>query len=79
MLSCKEAAALSSKQSFAPLSTLERIQFKLHTSVCSACKAFDQQNRFLDRGIERALSEQRKKSLHLTEKQKTDIVEALKK
>ncbi len=77
MLSCKEAAALSSKKSFEPLTFKESLQFKMHTSVCKACKAFSKQNELLDSAIEKALNKDRIETIQLSDNQRVKIKKSL--
>ena len=48
MLSCRKATLLIEKQSVARLSLKERVQLRLHKSMCDACTAYEKQSRKID-------------------------------
>jgi hypothetical protein len=79
MLSCKQAAELSSKKSFDNLTIKESIKFKLHASMCKACKSFHKQNEMLDQAITTALSKKDSEKFQLSDNQKIRIKDTLKK
>ncbi|MFL9481447.1 hypothetical protein ACI6Q2_01635 [Chitinophagaceae bacterium LWZ2-11] len=43
MITCKKATYLLSKKEERKLSFLEKIQIKMHVTVCSLCRLFEQQ------------------------------------
>ncbi len=47
MLSCKEAARLISEAQDRDLSVKEKANLKLHTLICSGCKNYQKQIRFI--------------------------------
>ncbi|MCF8222684.1 MAG: hypothetical protein K9J25_06010 [Bacteroidales bacterium] len=51
-LSCFKATELIEKKLNFKLSIKERIQLKLHKSMCDACAVYEKQSEFLDRWIE---------------------------
>ncbi len=51
MLSCKKATGLIDKKSVVGLSLLEKIQLRVHTSMCDACTAYQKQSKLIDRII----------------------------
>lgn len=51
MLSCFKATELIEKSSVVKLSSFERIQLKLHLSVCDACKKYQIQSEVLDKAL----------------------------
>ena len=77
LLSCKQATALSSKKSFEPLSFKEQMKFRIHTSMCKACKAFDKQNTALDKVIDKIVNDKRDNTLTLSDNQKSKIKNTL--
>lgn len=57
MLSCRKAAELIERQSFAPLPAGQAVQLWMHSRICAGCKAFQHQSALIDtllekRGIE---------------------------
>lgn len=48
MLSCKKASELIDKKSVVDLSMQEKIQLRMHTSMCDACTAYQKQSKILD-------------------------------
>lgn len=53
MLDCNSATLLMTKQSFDSVSCVERIQLKMHLSVCSFCRAFKKQSDFIQLQIKK--------------------------
>ena len=49
MLSCKTATGLMEKKHLERLSIRERIQLAFHTTLCDACRRYEQQSRLLER------------------------------
>lgn len=47
MLSCRQACLLMAKKEEGKLAALDRMRLRLHTSMCSICKKFDKQTRFI--------------------------------
>ncbi|MDD2794050.1 MAG: hypothetical protein PHD73_12780 [Sediminibacterium sp.] len=48
MLSCRKATELIEKQFVVKLTLKERVQLKMHKSICDACTAYEKQSRFLN-------------------------------
>lgn len=48
MLSCKKATELIEKRLLLKLTFKEKIQLKMHKSMCSACTAYEKQSKKLD-------------------------------
>jgi hypothetical protein len=46
--SCREAARLLSEAQDHPLRLRQRVALQIHTGLCSACRAYARQIRFLD-------------------------------
>lgn len=51
MLSCKKATELIEKKSLFKLTLAEKVQLRMHISVCDACKDFEKQSGMLDTAI----------------------------
>lgn len=49
--SCKKTSELIDKKAIVPLSLKEIIQLKIHKSMCSTCKAYNQQSKMIDKII----------------------------
>jgi hypothetical protein len=47
IISCKDASRLMSKREDSALSAWQRLLLRLHLSVCTACRRFERQVRFL--------------------------------
>lgn len=52
MLSCKEATQLMSASQERPLSVAEKMQLKLHVTICKGCARFDEQMNFIRRACQ---------------------------
>ncbi len=50
-LSCLKASELVEKKMHFNLSFTERIQLKLHKSMCEACRVYEKQSNFIEKGI----------------------------
>ncbi len=48
MLSCKKATELIEKRSLVRLSFREKVQLRLHKSMCDACTAYEKQSKKID-------------------------------
>jgi len=51
LLSCKKATELIEKREFIPLSYKEKLQLRLHTSMCKACKSYEKQSDTLEKAL----------------------------
>lgn len=52
LLSCRKAAELTERQSFAPLPAGQAVQLWLHARICAGCKAYQQQSKLIDSLLE---------------------------
>jgi hypothetical protein len=52
-LSCLKATELIEKKMHFHLTLSEKLQLKLHKSMCQACKLYENQSHFIDTGISR--------------------------
>lgn len=50
-LSCLKATELVEKQMHFKLSASEKIQLKLHKSMCKACQMYEKQSNFIEKGL----------------------------
>ena len=48
MLSCKKATELIEKKLLTKLSFREKVQLKMHKSLCDACTAYEKQSKLMD-------------------------------
>lgn len=48
MLSCKKATELIEKRTLVRLSFREKVQLRMHKSMCDACTAYEKQSRKID-------------------------------
>jgi hypothetical protein len=58
LLSCMKATELIEKDSFFPLSALEKTQLFLHTKVCDACRTYQKQSKMIDDAIVKTLNDE---------------------
>ena len=75
-LSCIKATELIEKQFHFKLSFTERLQLKIHKSMCKACTNYEKQSTVLENGIHQHLD--RESTLHEVSKLKEDILNKLK-
>jgi len=50
-LSCLKASELVEKKMHFKLSFTEKMQLKLHKSMCGACRVYEKQSNFIEKGI----------------------------
>lgn len=74
VLSCRKATRLIEKKHAHGLKPLESIQLKVHTSMCSACSAFEKQSKILDEAIEEITREEKSKEVNISEDAKKHII-----
>lgn len=51
MLSCRKATELIEKRNVTKLSMTEKVQLRLHTSMCSGCAAYQKQSTMIDQWL----------------------------
>jgi len=51
MLTCKQATFFISIRNFQKLKLVKRLQLQLHLMACTGCRAFNQQNRIIDKTL----------------------------
>lgn len=57
MLSCKKATLLIEKKLSTNLSFKEKIQLKMHTSLCKACSNYEQQGEIIDELLQQQIQD----------------------
>ena len=75
MISCKQAALLSSKASFDALSFIERIKLKMHLKMCTCptCHDFSKDSALIDGAIDQLVNEHQNDKIELSSAQKEKI------
>ncbi|MDZ4070196.1 MAG: hypothetical protein U1C70_00105 [Sediminibacterium sp.] len=68
IISCKKATYLVSKKEEGKLNWIESIQLRSHMAICSLCRLFEQQSKFISKQAkhlhgEASLSEDQKKKI----------------
>ena len=53
LVSCKETSHLLSQEQEKPMSWWQRVKVNWHLGVCSMCRAFDKQLRFIHEAMQR--------------------------
>jgi hypothetical protein len=71
-ISCKKATYLVSKKEQGRINLFDRLTLRIHLSICSLCKKFDQQTGFIVRNAKHNHSEEK-----LSEEVKERIVSSL--
>lgn len=74
-LSCLKATELIEKQMQFKLSVTERMQLKLHKSMCKACQVYEKQSNFIEKGI--SMQKPAEKVRYDTEELKKSITQML--
>ncbi|MFB6343465.1 hypothetical protein ACE1ET_17205 [Saccharicrinis sp. FJH62] len=78
MLTCLEATKLTVQKSFRKLSFTEKLQLKMHHTVCHACRKFDSQNTFIDHAVKTYIeSTEKNNDLKLSDRRKKVISDAM--
>ncbi len=77
MLSCKKATELVEKRIVVGLSTKERVQLKMHTSMCDACKSYEKQSIIMDEAVKQYANGHHHNNLKLSSTTKQTIIKSL--
>lgn len=80
MLSCRKATGLMEEKAMDDINSLARFQLFLHTSMCNACKLYEQQSQYLERILRKHLQEPNDNQFpekHLPDNLKSTIIRAL--
>lgn len=78
MLSCKKATELIEKRLVTKLSSIEKIQLKMHTAVCSQCSTYEKQSDIIEKCIAE-IHQPNKETLKLSAERKEQILKQLEK
>ncbi|PCH50206.1 MAG: hypothetical protein COC22_05985 [Flavobacteriaceae bacterium] len=78
MLSCKKATELIEKRLVTKLTAIEKIQLKMHTSVCSNCSTYENQSDIIEKCIAE-IHQPGAKPMKLSSKRKEQIIKQLEK
>jgi len=78
MLSCKKATELIEKRLVTKLTTVEKIQLKMHTTVCSNCTTYENQSDIIEKCIAK-IHQPDTKQMKLSSKRKEQILKQLEK
>ncbi len=79
MLSCKKATELIEKRSVTGLSLREKLQLKMHTSMCSACQAYEGQSKTMDHALEEFTRTREEPGIALSDEARARILNKLEK
>lgn len=79
MLSCRKATELMEKELHFKLTFIEKIQLRMHTSMCNACNAYQKNNVILEQSLKKHISTHDKqyKNAKLSEDFKKDLIRNL--
>ncbi|TDD95533.1 hypothetical protein [Flavobacterium cellulosilyticum] len=75
--SCKKTTELIDKQLFKPLTTIEKMQLKVHKSMCKTCQAYEHQSKFIDKIISNWFNGNSKTKEKLAKERKNKILEEI--
>lgn len=73
--SCKKTTALIDKQLLTSLTVKEKMQLKVHTSMCKTCNAYEHQSKLIDKIIGKWFTENPVVNVKLPEEIKFKIIE----
>ena len=78
-LSCKKATEIIEKKKVVVLSFKEKVQLRIHKSICKACTSYERQSIIIDTSLKN-LSEKHKKSdkPQLSPEAKSNIINKIK-
>mgnify|MGYP005897041007 CR=1 FL=1 len=62
VLSCKQATFLIEKRLHVPLSRREKLQLRIHLSICRFCREYDKKAIFLDGIMKKSISKEESRS-----------------
>lgn len=77
--SCKKTTELIDKQLFMPLTAKEKMQLKVHKSMCKTCTAYEHQSKVIDSIIGKWFTGKSKIKVKLPEEAKAKILEEINK
>lgn len=67
MLSCKKATELIEKKSLIGISFKEKIQLRMHKSICDACTAYEKESLWLDKMLRQHVCDHHEENITLVE------------
>ena len=76
VLSCKKATELIEKRLVTKLTSVEKIQLKMHTAVCNQCATYEDQSAIIEKSLEK-INKQKNVPMKLSSEKKEQILEAL--
>jgi predicted anti-sigma-YlaC factor YlaD len=78
MLSCKKATMLVEKQkAIGTVSGIQKMQLKIHLSMCKACKGYIEQSKLIDKSLQQ-LNDQSPENTPLPNATKKQIIKKIK-
>lgn len=77
MLPCKKASELIDKKQIGQLTFKEKIQLKMHVSMCSICAMYEKQSSIIHHLIIKNAQKTKELDLNKVENLKTKIIEKL--
>lgn len=77
--SCKKTTELIDKQLLTPLTIKEKMQLKVHTSMCKTCNAYEHQSKLIDKIIGKWFTGNPVVNVKLPEEIKFKIIEDINK
>lgn len=76
VLSCKKATELIEKRSMTKLNILDRIQLKMHLSMCKACNQYSKQSEFIDLAINKAMNNKAMNNKAMKTEESTSVLKS---
>ena len=73
MFSCKRATELIEKRLVTRLSSVEKIQLKMHTVMCKRCTSYEKQSDIIEKSL-KDIHQHKGKSLKLPEEKKEELL-----
>jgi hypothetical protein len=79
LLSCKKATELIEKRTVVGLSMKEKLQLKIHIRMCSACRAYENQSKTMDKAVQQFTNKNKQMPASLSYEAKVRIIQNLEK
>ena len=73
MFSCKKATELIEKRLVTRLSSIEKIQLKMHTVMCKRCTSYEKQSEIIEKSL-KDIHQHKGKSLKLPAEKKEELL-----
>ena len=77
MLSCKKATELIEKRLVTRLSSVEKIQLKMHTMMCKRCTSYEEQSDIIEKSL-KEIHQHKSKPMKLPSEKKEEILKYFK-